>query len=131
MPEYKSVASAAIPESQNWQARIETPTRAPGIVSDFVVPMLRSLFGGFIVALGAVSAVWTLGQLWAYFAERTPPGPSFPLFLFGWAAGMGYIWFFHESHWTRDTINGIEDRIGIDLNGDGLNRNAGNRQLWS
>lgn len=89
---------------------INAPVRAPTVHSDVLVPMFQALVSGVFLALGAGAAIKIMFDLsWE---------------LVGLVAALLFsavsvaIWF-TRMNWAASTINKLEQRSQLDLNGDG------------
>ena len=106
--------------AQGADLRMETPTRAAGFVSDWLVPVLQSLTTGALVAglviflMGELTPAWEVNRLkvWAGLA----------------LAISCCVWVFLLRD-TRKLLRQIENLTGLDLNQDGQIGDQGPRRL--
>lgn len=103
MPEYKTTTPAPAAE---WHQT--TPTRPPSIRSDVLVPIMRALAGGILVASAIIAGLWA-SQLDAW-PWRAWLAASLTL------AAIIWLW---ESRGLKATLWAWERRLQIDLDRDG------------
>lgn len=104
MAEYPQVASApplAATPSTNW-----TPTRAPSLEADVLVPLLQATVSALVLTLAATMLVW--GMEWL---------PPWPFAGICFALTLAAAWLIAIADW-QGTLWRIEERSGINLDGD-------------
>lgn len=90
---------------------VNSPVRAPTVHSDVLVPMFQALVSGLFVALGVGAAIKII------FNVRWDIVGLLATLLFSFVGVAVWFW---RMGWAASTIDKLEQRSGVDLNGDGF-----------